>query len=334
MLAAASCLSQAVKAVPSPALSETRKNCVVPCHRHAGLSEQLPALQPQLFVGVSRRCTTRRTLSVTRATPQDSSGAGTSGDFNLSEYVEAKVERVERTQKDASAILLKMLDGRGNIMPVFVGENESSALLSELQRLPSGRPITHDLMKNSLEALGYRVTKARITCLQDNTYYARVHFAKGRKAPDGAYHEVDVDARPSDAINMAVRFGAPLYVHKQLASRMASEPEKFRLPASQTANEIARSCKDLLVHFPDPTVVDKLHLQLAVVEERYDDAMALRDKIEGVLNTDRTVRLVVQLEAALHDSRFEEAAHLRDELAREYDMRAQAAVRQKQQLDL
>lgn len=112
----------------------------------------------------------------------------------------------------------------------------------------------------------------------------------------------------------------------------------------------------------------------------------LRDKIEGVLNTDRTVRLVVQLEAALHDSRFEvsccfpanplgvccklggsfsvtpvcappvrascyavggkffcaqigikytqEAAHLRDELAREYDMRAQAAVRQKQQLDL
>lgn len=104
-------------------------------------------------------------------------------------------------------------------------------------------------------------------------------------------------------------------------------------------------------------------------------AHRLRDKIEGVLNTDRTVRLVVQLEAALHDSRFEvihhavdachfaatveavslrsfcahkikafwrnlgyhslqEAAHLRDELAREYDMRAQAAVREKQQLDL
>ena len=118
------------------------------------------------------------------------------------------------------------------------------------------------------------MTKARITCLQDNTYYARVHFAKGRKAPDAAYHEVDVDARPSDAINMAVRFGAPLYVHKQLASKMASEPDRFKLPASQTATEIARSCKDLLVHFPDPTVVDKLHLQLAVVEERYDDAMA------------------------------------------------------------
>lgn len=157
--------------------------------------------------------------------------------------------------------------------------------------------MTHDLMKNSLELLGYRVgmklflklssflqltvslscplqvTKARITCLQANTYYARVHYAKGRKTPDGGYHEVDVDARPSDAINMAVRFAAPLYVHKQLANRMASEPAKFRLATSQTATEIARSCKDLLVHFPDPTVVDKLHLQLAIVEERYDDAL-------------------------------------------------------------
>lgn len=118
-----------------------------------------------------------------------------------------------------------------------------------------------------------QVTKARITCLHANTFYGRIHFAKGRQGPDGAYHEVDVDARPSDAINMAVRFAAPLYVHKQVASRLASEPEKHRLPISQTANEIARSCKDLLVHFPDPTVVDKLHLQLAIAEERYDDAL-------------------------------------------------------------
>lgn len=99
MLTAASCLSQAVKTVPLPAVSvDTRKNCAVPCHRHAGLSEQLPVLQPQLFLGASRRCATRRTMSVQRATPQDASGAGTSGDFNLSEYVEAKVERGKETR--------------------------------------------------------------------------------------------------------------------------------------------------------------------------------------------------------------------------------------------
>lgn len=117
-----------------------------------------------------------------------------------------------------------------------------------------------------------QVTKVRLTCLVSNTYYARIHFAKGRKTNDDTYHEVDVDARPSDAINMAVRFDAPIYVHKTLAKRMADPPEKFRLAHSQSNTEIIRSCKDILMHFPDPTVVDKLHLQLAIAEERYDDA--------------------------------------------------------------
>lgn len=71
---------------------------------------------------------------------------------------------------------------------------------------------------------------------------------------------------------MAIRFDAPMYVHKLLAKRMADPPEKFRLAQTQTSAEIVRSCKELLMHFPDPTVVDKLHLQLAILEERYDDA--------------------------------------------------------------
>jgi bifunctional DNase/RNase len=75
------------------------------------------------------------------------------------------------------------------------------------------RPLTHDLMKNTLEVLGFRVTKVRITALVGNTYHARVHYARGRgiKAPGAAAGdgssgaadqlpaEVDVDARPSGA---------------------------------------------------------------------------------------------------------------------------------------
>lgn len=66
------------------------------------------------------------------------------------------------------------------------------------------RPLTHDLMKNTLEVLGFRVTKVRITALVGNTYHARVHYARGRgpgKAEAGAAMpaEVDVDARPSGA---------------------------------------------------------------------------------------------------------------------------------------
>ena len=70
------------------------------------------------------------------------------------------------------------------------------------------RPLTHDLMKNTLEALGFRVTKVRITALVGNTYHARVHYARSLRpggktaqaaAEDGLPAEVDVDARPSGA---------------------------------------------------------------------------------------------------------------------------------------
>ena len=71
---------------------------------------------------------------------------------------------------------------------------------------------------------------------------------------------------------MAIRFDAPMYVHNTLVKRMADQPEKFRLAHTQTSTEIIRSCKEMLMHFPDPTVCDKLHLQLAIAEERYDDA--------------------------------------------------------------
>ena len=97
MLAAASCLSHAVKTVQTPALSvDSRKNCAVPCPGHARLNAHLPGLQPQSFLG-ARRCSTGRATNVQRAASQDASGAGTSGDFNLTEYVEAKVERGKET---------------------------------------------------------------------------------------------------------------------------------------------------------------------------------------------------------------------------------------------
>ncbi|DBB13918.1 TPA: hypothetical protein ACH3X3_000903 [Trebouxia sp. C0006] len=275
MLSAVSCITHNVATAQLPALSaDSRRACGVQSLRLAGSHEQACVTHSQAFLASARRCgSAKRSSSLRKAAPRDSNGADTSGEFNLTEYVEAKVERVERTDKDSSMLLLKMLDGRGNILPVFVGDNESTALLQEMQRQPSTRPMTHDLMKNSLEMLGYRVSKVRITCLVANTYFARIHFSQGRKSQEGVCHEIDVDARPSDAINMAVRFDAPVYVHKQVANRMACQPEKFRPPTTQTTSEITRSCKDLLMHFPDPTVVDKLHLQLAIVEERYADAL-------------------------------------------------------------
>lgn len=193
-----------------------------------------------------------------------------------------------------------------------------------------GRPGTHDLIKNMLEALGYRISKVRITALVGNTYHARVHFGRSRgiKSAEAAPSatEVDIDARPSDAINLAARFGAPIYVNKDVAAQMAvpaSAYDERTVSAAAAAGghggdagsamDIARSCREEILHYSDPTIMHKLHLQVAIAEERFEDATILRDAIEKMLASDRALSLVVAIETALEDQRFEEAARLRDE---------------------
>lgn len=196
----------------------------------------------------------------------------------------------------------------------------------------AGRPGTHDLMKSMLEALGYRVTRVRITALVGNTYHARVHFGRGRgikladpnAAPSAT--EIDIDARPSDALNLALRFNAPIYVNKDVAAKMSLPSMAFderhvsaaaaagsHATPAPSAVEIAASCRDEILQYADPTIMHKLQLQLAIAEERFEEASRLRDAIEKTLASDRALALVVAIETALEDHRYEEAARLRDE---------------------
>lgn len=95
MFSAACCFSHTSTTGHLSALSvDSRKGCAVQSLRHFGLHEQACASHSQMFLVSSRRCSiAKRATSLQRAAPQDSNGAGTSGDFNLTEYVEAKVER-------------------------------------------------------------------------------------------------------------------------------------------------------------------------------------------------------------------------------------------------
>lgn len=195
-------------------------------------------------------------------------------------------------------------------------------------------------MKTMLEALGYRVCKIRITALVGMTYHARVHFSRGTGYKDVA-QDIDIDARPSDAMNLAVRFGAAIYVNKDIASKMAHPMTTFTAEGTMAgpkggngsssiggsggaggissgkitdiAAEIIRSCREEIMHYNDPTIMHKLALQVAVAEERFEDASKMRDVIDKILASDRALSLVVAIETALEDHRFDEAARLRDE---------------------
>jgi len=232
-----------------------------------------------------------------------------SKDPSLEDYVEVRIESV-RVSQGASIVYLRVV-GSESVIPVHIGENESNALLREINKQRQMRPLTHDLMKNMLQDIGYRVTKVRVTEIIANTYYARVHVSRGGDPP----HEVDVDARPSDAINLAVRFGAPVYISKKIAdsAQPVSVEQLTAASSNETSADIVRSVRETLSSYEDPTIMYQLQKELAVKEERFEDAQQFQEHIMHEMTHNRLLRLVVAMESALADGRYEEAAYLRDE---------------------
>lgn len=101
-------------------------------------------------------------------------------------------------------IILKTEDD-DQAIPIWIGLLEATSIASALQKIEYERPMTHDLFKNFTEVLDISVTKVEVCELKDNTFYARIHFL----SKEGDF---DMDARPSDAIALALRSNAPIYV--------------------------------------------------------------------------------------------------------------------------
>jgi len=248
-----------------------------------------------------------------RAAPRRAFGRGGGGDAHqqpspsLNDYVEVKVDSV-RVSAGASVVFLRLCQAPDLVLPVHIGEAESSALLKEINKQKGVRPLTHDLAKHLLSAVGCRVTKIRITELVSSTYYSRIHIAR-----TGSNEEVDIDARPSDAINLAVRFHAPMYISKAIAANAQPLPGEAYVSQSESEIQIIQSVKETLASFEDPTTMLQLQKELAVKEERYADAQAFQSQIFEEMTHSAVLRLVVAMEAALADGRYDEAARARDE---------------------
>jgi uncharacterized protein len=108
-------------------------------------------------------------------------------------------------------IMLKIKDG-DQIIPIWIGLLEATAIASVLQNVTFERPMTHDLFKNFLGKLRITLLKVEICDLKDNTFFARIFFSSG----EGTF---DMDARPSDAIAIALRFSAPIYVDDKVIEK-------------------------------------------------------------------------------------------------------------------
>jgi uncharacterized protein len=118
-------------------------------------------------------------------------------------------------------IILRPLDdaaGNGRILPIWIGQPEATAILLALEDVDLPRPLTHDLLKNVLDALDAYVERVEITRVEDGTFYAALIVRAEER-------RMAVDARPSDSIALAVRTGAPLYVAENVMETAAVADE-------------------------------------------------------------------------------------------------------------
>lgn len=124
-------------------------------------------------------------------------------------------------------------------IPIWIGLLEATSIASALQKIQFDRPMTHDLFKNFTERLAIGIDRVEVCDLKDNTFYARIYFAS-----EG--HSFDMDARPSDAIALALRYQAPIYVDETVIEKSRTEePEGEALDESQEGQKWAEYLKKL-----------------------------------------------------------------------------------------
>jgi len=121
-------------------------------------------------------------------------------------------------------VILKDADNKLNL-PIWIGLLEATAMATELEGIQMARPMTHDLLKNTLMELGGSVEYIEITELKENTYYALIYLNISGK-------QLTIDSRPSDAIALALRTKSPIYVAKAVleASSILQQAEEGKEP--------------------------------------------------------------------------------------------------------
>lgn len=178
--------------------------------------------------------------------------------------IEVSVNGIFLTQSQASGIILKEKSGK-RTLPIVIGEYEAQSIALGLEKIKPPRPITHDLTLNLLDSCGVKLESVLITELKNNTYFAVIRLSKSLKF-------WDVDARPSDAIAMAVRSMIPIFVDEEVMNSGSYTPGEHDKEADV---KTIYSAADELQKLKD-------ELKKAVETEDYEKAAKLRDKIRDM----------------------------------------------------
>lgn len=174
-------------------------------------------------------------------------------------------------------------------MAIVIGAPEAQAIAVEMEGIKPQRPMTHDLLKNIVEQFNSTITEVNIVDMKDNTYYATLVI-------DGISE--DVDARPSDAIALAVRFNAPIYINESIINETGFYPEN------------SADITDFSDDEDDNDIMDTLKQTTSDEKSDKDDD----DENIDTSNLPKLEALMFNLNKAIKAEDYELAAQLRDEI--------------------
>ncbi|HVZ41031.1 MAG TPA: bifunctional nuclease family protein [Candidatus Kapabacteria bacterium] len=184
-------------------------------------------------------------------------------------------------QSSGAYALILQESGGSRRLSILIGAEMAQSIALEMEQIKPPRPVTHDLLKMVIEALGATLVEVTISELRDATFYATLTL-------DAT--PAEVDARPSDAIALAIRFGAPIYVAEAVmreAGIMVQEDEENEEEEEEEMEQADEEAAPQEDQPPRPkTVRETLQEKLdeAVRNEDYERAAQIRDEIERLSN--------------------------------------------------
>jgi len=169
----------------------------------------------------------------------------------------------------AYALVLGEVDGNRRL-PIIIGAFEAQAIALELEKIQPPRPLTHDLLRDLFDAIDADITDIVIDDLREGTFFAKIRYVFEGK-------ENQLDARPSDAVALAVRSDAPIYVVPDVLDEAGIPAEDETTPLARTTEE--EEPKEVTAA---RSPVERMQAQLdkAIKSEDYERAAQLRDEIE------------------------------------------------------
>jgi bifunctional DNase/RNase len=148
--------------------------------------------------------------------------------------VEVVVARLGLDSTTQSYVLVLQEKGGTRLLPIWIGQPEAESIVMQIHSIKRVRPLTHDLCKNLILGLGGSLRRVQITRVEKNTYYAELHINRGDNV-------VQIDARPSDSIAIALRLSAPIFASEALLSSIEVEDQtdESSAPATSDAGELS-----------------------------------------------------------------------------------------------